>query len=53
MRKQVYYKKFLKVWKQKYNHALKKGFLDQLRARFITEHVKRKLFRVWLKKMRE
>ena len=53
MRKRVYYRKFLNMWRHKFNHAVKKSYLEQLKTRFITEHVKRKLFRLWLGKMRK
>ena len=32
MRKRVYFRRYINIWKQKYNHIAKKNYLDELKT---------------------
>ena len=53
MRRRVYFKKFTRVWKAKFNHQVKKRTLKQLQSEFIRDTIKRRMFATWLNKLRK
>ena len=53
MRRKLYFKRFLKVWKAKFDHLMKKRTLQQLKADFIRGTIKRRMFTTWLITMRK
>ena len=53
MRRRVYFKRFIKVWRSKFNHENKKRTLQKLKKDFIRDTIKRRMFTTWLNKMQK
>ena len=53
MRRRVYFKRYIRVWKAKFDHQVKKRTLQQLKAEFTRDTIKRRMFMTWLTKMRQ